>query len=215
MQKQDVKPRSGGRPSRAEASQIAEHILGVATDLIFTNGYGNTSIEAIASACGISKRTFYHRFADKSELFASVVHRLIESLRPSDETRLFKGKTLEAILQQLATIILNAALSPQALALHRVMMAEATRFPELAIVMHKEGARSEAIHRISLLLDHEKKARHIALPDTRFAAEQFLHMVIDAPQQRALGLGTPMNKDELNRWINDTVTLFLHGCNIT
>src|SRR5262249_55470481 len=54
--------RRGGRPSRAAAALLGEHILDVATELFFAQGYGATSIEAVAEQARISKRTFYHRF---------------------------------------------------------------------------------------------------------------------------------------------------------
>ena len=74
--------RRGGRPSLANAALLRERILEVATELFLAEGYGSTSIEAVAARAGISKRTFYHRFDDKAVLFAAVVHRIIEQIRP-------------------------------------------------------------------------------------------------------------------------------------
>ncbi len=128
-----------------QAGQIRERILDSATELFLTEGYGATSIEAIAKRAGISKRTFYHRFDDKADLFGAVVHRLIARLRPAQTAPLFKGGTLEDILGRLARVILRAALAPQVLALHRMIVSEAVRFPELAIIMDTEGSRREAV----------------------------------------------------------------------
>ena len=69
----------GGRPSRDARSALNERILDVATELFLAQGYGLTTIEALARRAGISKRTFYHRFADKSVLFGAVVHRIVEA----------------------------------------------------------------------------------------------------------------------------------------
>lgn len=199
--------RRGGRPSRRQAEQIEGQILEIARDLFFTQGYGTTSIEMIAKKAGMSKRTFYHRFEDKADIFRAVVHHVIESLRPSDTADLFKGQSFEKILERLAQTILNAALSPQALALHRLVLAEATRFPELALAMNQQGTRQEAVTRIAALLKHKIRAKRSV-----FAAEQFLQMVVSLPQRRALGLGKPMNSHELKVWARDTVHLFLNGC---
>jgi TetR/AcrR family transcriptional regulator, mexJK operon transcriptional repressor len=46
----------GGRPSHAQALQLRERILDVATELFLTEGYGTTSIEAVAERAGVSKR---------------------------------------------------------------------------------------------------------------------------------------------------------------
>jgi AcrR family transcriptional regulator len=205
-------PRRGGRPSRAAAEQLGETILDVATGLFLTEGYGATSIEAIARRARIAKRTFYSRFDDKAGLFGAVVHRMVERMRPSDDTGLFDGGTLEEILTRLARFILSAALSPPALALHRVILAEATRFPELAAVVTEQGGSREAVTRIAALLERATGAGELALENTSFAAAQFLQMVVALPQRRALGLATPMTPSELEAWAHDTVALFLNGC---
>jgi AcrR family transcriptional regulator len=202
-------PRHGGRPSREEAERIRERILDAATDLFLTQGYGATSIEAVAQRLRISKRTFYHRFRDKAELFAAVVHRIMERLRPPDMAQLFGGGPLRQVLLQLASAALRAALAPQAIALQRLILSEAARFPELAVIVLNEGTRREAIDAIARLLMQQTEG--LTTDDARFAAEQFLQMVISAPQRRAMGLGPTMAEDECKAWAEGTVRLFLHG----
>jgi TetR/AcrR family transcriptional regulator, mexJK operon transcriptional repressor len=162
----------------------------------------------------MSKRTFYHRFRDKAELFGAVVHRLVERLRPPSATpqEFFTGGSIETILERLAKLILRAALSPPALALHRVIVAEATRFPELAAAVNQESARREAIRGIAGLLERETKAGRLGVANAEFAAELFLQMVVAEPQRRALGLGTSMTDAALDTWARDAVDLFLNGC---
>ena len=138
------KARHGGRPSRAAALELRDRILEVATELFLTEGYGSTSIEAVAARAGISKRTFYHRFHDKAALFAAVVHRIIEQIRPPPGVPLLEGATLQEILRRLAGLILRAALSPQAIALHRLVTAESARFPNLIRAVYDEGWAQEA-----------------------------------------------------------------------
>ena len=206
--------RRGGRPPRLQAEQIREQILDIATPLFLSQGYGATSIEEVARRARMSKRTVYSRFRDKAELFGAVVHGLVDRLRPPNAApeQFFEGSSLEAILQRLARLILRAALSPPALALHRVIVAEATRFPELAEAVNQEGARREAIQRIAALLKREAPASGLSHAKAEFAAEQFLHMLVAGPQRRALGLGTPMTSEALDAWAQDAVDLFLNGC---
>jgi AcrR family transcriptional regulator len=205
-------PRRGGRPSRAQAQQLGERILDVATQLFLAHGYGATSIEAVAQRARISKRTFYHRFADKPALFSAVVHRIIERLRPPAEVPLFEGSDLREILEHLATIILRAALSPQAIALHRLIVGESGRFPKLAAAVNREGATDKAIRLIGGLLQREAGAGNLKLDDPKFAAEQFLYMVMAIPQRRATGMGEPLSSRELDAWARNVVNLFLNGC---
>lgn len=206
--------RRGGRPSRETSEQLGALILDAATELFLTHGFGATSVEAVAQRARISKRTFYHRFEDKSALFAAVVHRVVESLRPSAGIPLIEGTDPQATLERLAALILQAALSPQAIALHRMIVAESARFPELAAVVAREGATEEAIKLIAGLLEHEAKAGRLRCVDSIFAAHQFLQMVIGLPQRRAMGLGRPMSKRDLVEWPRKVVDLFLNGCRV-
>jgi len=200
----------GGRPSRTASEQLGERILDVATHLFLSHGYGTTSIEAVARRARISKRTFYHRFDDKPALFGAVVHRIIDRLRPPANVRLLEGANLEDVLRGLAGLILHAALSPQAIALHRLIVAESAKFPKLAAVVAEPT--EEAITLISGLLEHEARVGSLALSNPTFAAQQFLHMVIAVPQRRAMGLGPPMTQKEIDDWARDVVALFLNGC---
>jgi AcrR family transcriptional regulator len=211
-------PRRGGRPSREDAEQLRETIIAVATEMFLEQGYGATSIDAIARRARISKRTFYHRFRDKAELFGAVVHDVVARLRPPNAVdsagmaALFAGAALEDILLRVAGLMLRAALSPAAIALQRVILSELPRFPELAAVVAGEGTRQEAVNHIAALLERERQTGGVAFDQPSFAAEQFLQMVVSLPQRRALGLGTPMSESELESWARQTVRLFLNGC---
>jgi TetR/AcrR family transcriptional regulator, mexJK operon transcriptional repressor len=207
-------PRRGGRPSRQEAGQIRDRVLDAAADLFFTDGYGATSVEAIAARARISKRTFYHRFKDKADVFGAVIHRVIEHLTPPDTASLFEGDNCEAILQRLAVALLRAALKPEAVSLNRLILAEAGRFPELAMLANEQGARRDTVKRIAGLLQRGVQSGRLSVDKPLFAAEQFLHMVISVPQRRAFGLGSPLTLRETDQWARDTVDLFLNGCRL-
>jgi TetR/AcrR family transcriptional regulator, mexJK operon transcriptional repressor len=204
--------RHGGRPSREDAARLSDCILVAATELFFQRGYGATSIEAVARGARISKRTFYHRYENKAALFGAVLHRIIEGLRPPASVPLIAGADIQQILRRLAGLILQAALMPQALALHRLIVGESARFPKLAAAMTGEGATQEAIALIAGILQHEMRAGRLAIDDTTLAAEQFLQLVLSVPQRRALGLGKPMSPAEIDRWADGVVDLFLNGC---
>jgi TetR/AcrR family transcriptional regulator, mexJK operon transcriptional repressor len=202
----------GGRPSRAEALELREQILRAATELFLTEGYGSTSIEAVAARAGISKRTFYHRFEDKAALFAAVVHRIVEEIRPPAGVPLLEGTTLHQILRRLAGLLLRAALAPQAIALQRLVTAESARFPNLARAVYEEGWARDATAMIADLLARELHDERLSTEQRTFAAEQFLQMVATVPQRRIIGLGPPMTGSDLDAWADAAVALFLEGC---
>ena len=207
----------GGRPSRLQSAALSARILDVATALFLGDGYGATSIEAVARRAGISKRTFYHRFRGKEVLFEAVVRRLIEEWTPPFDAALLAAPSLAEALRRAAEHMLGVALTPEALALHRMVIAEAPRFPGLARILHELGAAA-GIERIARHLEERiatgeiGEIGEIGAVDPRFAAEQFILMVVEGPRRRALGLGAPLGPGELRRWLDDTVALFLGGC---
>jgi AcrR family transcriptional regulator len=203
--------RRGGRPSRKAAEQIRERILNAATDLLLAQGYGATSVEAIARRARVAKRTLYDRFGDKSALTIAVVVRLIDSVRPPAQVPLIEGHGLNEILIHLGTLILHAALTPRVLALHRLIVAESKRFPDLAVAVARAGGRAEGVAFISGLLARDNRNSRLGTSELDFAAEQLLQMIVSVPQMRAIGLGAPMSPAELDAWVRATVALFLEG----
>jgi AcrR family transcriptional regulator len=206
-----VKSNKGGRPSLEEAARIEGHILDTARDLFFEQGYGATSIDVLATQARISKRTFYARFNDKAELFRAVVKRVIGGIRPIDADALFSGGNFEETLHKVAATMLKITLSKNMIALHRLLLAEAPRFPELAHAVYEEGTRTEATRRIAALLQQEAKTKGYRLEDPAFAAEQFMMLVMGVPQRKAMGLGKPMSERELKEWAAGAIALFLAG----
>ena len=200
-----------GRPSKADALRLRERILSAATELFLAEGYGSTSIEAVAARARISKRTLYDRFEDKAALFTAAVHEVIARIRPPPEVPLIEGAALPDMLRRLAQFILHAALAPQALALYRLVHAEAARFPQLARAVEGDAGNREAVTLIGNLLAHELPDLRLGAEDREFAAAQFIFMVMTIPRRRAIGYGTPMTAAELDTWAGKVVRLFLDG----
>ncbi len=207
-----VEARRGGRPSREAAGQLGEKILEVATEFFLRDGYGSTSIEAVAKAAGVSKRTFYHRFEGKPALFGAVVQHVVGHIRPPPDVPLVAGATPAEILQRLAGLMLDAALLPEALALSRLILAEATRFPAMAEAVAGRDSSQEAIDLIAGILRSHADGRSLSPGDAAFAARQFIQLVVAWPQRLAFSGSPPLSRNERNDWVARTTRLFLDGC---
>ena len=203
---------TGGRPSVEEAAKLDDRILEVATTLFLAHGYGATSIEQVAKHARASKRTLYHRYEDKAALFGAVLRRIVERLRPRGGVPGVLGGDLATSLQRLAELMLRSALTPEAIAVHRLIVGESARFPRLVAVVNRNSAAEEGVAMIASMLESGARAGRIVVPDPMFAARQFLYMVITVPQRSASGLGPPMSEAELRSWPRDVVRLFLEGC---
>jgi TetR/AcrR family transcriptional repressor of mexJK operon len=117
---------------------------------------------------------------------------------------------LETALDTAAARILTVALSPEAVALQRLLIAESVRFPELPLMMGQAGV-GEGSARIAALLNRAVAQGVLPPQDTIFAAEQFLHLVVAGPQRRALGLGHQLDEQQIVAWRKATIRLFLAG----
>jgi TetR/AcrR family transcriptional regulator, mexJK operon transcriptional repressor len=184
-------------------------ILDHATVAFLRDGYAATSLEAIARQARVAKRTIYARWDGKAALFLAVVRRLIDTWLATAGTWSDPG-SLEAALRTTARAILAVALTPEAIALRRLMIAEGQRFPELNAIVRKAGA-DEGNRRIAALLMQGIADGMVRPVNPGMAAEQFLHLVLGGPQQRALSGGPPMAADELDAWCDAAVRLFLSG----
>lgn len=205
----DVLRRTGGRPTAAAAALLETTILDHATAAFLADGYAAASIEAIAKSGGVAKRTLYARFNGKPALFRAVLERLMTRWMSVAGDWPDAGN-LKAALTAAADRILAVALTPEAIALHRLVIAESGRFPELPLILHEAGA-GEGTTRIAALLDRAIEKHELAAMDTTFAAEQFLHLLLAGPQRRALGLGRPLDKGQEKLWRDNAIALFLSG----
>ncbi len=176
--------------------------------LFLRDGFAATSIEVIAGTAGVSKRTLYARFTAKEAVFVAVVRRLIGTWLEGFDAAIEGAPSLEAALLAAGRRMLAVALTPAALALHRLVVAEAGRFPELAAALRDGGARS-GIERLCRVM-------HTHWPDASparlvFLAEQFQHLILAGPQARAMGLGESLNAIALDTWCVNSVALFLRA----
>jgi AcrR family transcriptional regulator len=206
-----VARRSSGRPTTADAAALAQHILDIATRAFLADGYAATSVETVAARAGVAKRTLYARWHGKPALFRAVAERLMGRWLASPASLPEATSGLEPLLLGTARRALAVALEPDALALHRLVIAESGRFPELAEMIRQSGAAT-GVARVASLLAGEMVAGRLAAMDAEVAAEQFLHLVLTGPQRRALGLGPVLDAAGLEAWARQAVTLFLNGC---
>jgi AcrR family transcriptional regulator len=174
--------------------------------LFLRDGFAATSIEGIASTAGVSKRTLYARFAAKQAVFVAVVRRLIGAWLQGFDAAVEGAPSLEAALLAAGQRMLAVALTPSALALHRLVVAEAGRFPDLASALRDAGSRSGIERLCRILHTHRPDASPARLA---FLAEQFQHLILAGPQARAIGLGESLDAAALEAWCAESVTLFL------
>jgi AcrR family transcriptional regulator len=118
-------------PSDAD-SEARGRILGAAFGLFMEKGYAGVSTLEIATRAKVSKRDLYALVGNKQALFRACIAtraRRMSALEalPSPRNR----AELEATLARLGETLLGELLHPAVVAVHRLVIAEAERSPEL------------------------------------------------------------------------------------
>lgn len=199
-----------GRPTRAQAAQRHEELLDRALELFLENGFQLVTIDSIAAAVGMTKRTMYARYPDKRALFKAAVQRAIDRwVVPIERLRAAVTEDLEETLIALARIRLANAISPAGLQLQRIINAESYRFPEIFTQTYEQGMRP-AIEFIAEVLRRHHKAGTVKITRPETAAAAFLSMVVGGPT-RAIVWGGPVDEEDLDERIRYCVRLFLDG----
>jgi AcrR family transcriptional regulator len=171
----------------------AEAILAAAERAFLAGGFGAVTMDAVAHRAGASKATVYAHFTSKEELFGAVVARVSQRRFGGFSAEALSPYDIEGSLTTIATRFLDLILSPEGLALNRIIIGEVTRFPALARVFWAAGPeRSRA--QIEAFLRRAADAGSLEIGDPKVAAEQFAALVRGEIHYR--GLLQPSEPDD-------------------
>jgi TetR/AcrR family transcriptional regulator, mexJK operon transcriptional repressor len=203
------RPRAG-RPTREQAEARHAELLDVALDHFLDKGYEAATIEAIAAAVGMTKRTVYARHSDKSMLFHAAVHRAIERYSiPDERIQATDCGDLEQTLRNIARLRIDLVASPEGRKLQRIINTESYRFPEIFNEVYELGAMP-TIQFLAQLLRRETKAGALAVAEPDKAATVFMSMVVSGPV-RIIVSGNVLSEEEIDERIAYAISLFLDG----
>ena len=164
--------RKRGRPTADERRRRETEILTTALSVFLKSGYGGSTLDELAAAARVTKRTLYTFFGDKAGLFAAMVTDLAAAVSLNAA---YDSDTLET----LATRIISRVHSDELVGLHRLVIAESTRFPELARILHSSG---DARH-IARLAEHIRTERG---PASESLAEPLFSLLLGEKHRRRL-----------------------------
>lgn len=200
----------GGRPTRQEAERRHAALLNTAIRLFLDQGLDGVSIDEIAKQAAVAKRFIYARYSDKSALFvAAVEHGFANRLQLLQEFQPPRRRA-EAALVEFGQKLLDVALQPDALALFRLLISAAPRFPGLAELFVARN-RHRSVDEIERVLAFYADRGEIVLSAPQLMAEQFFISVVGIPQRFAL-LGLRESPAAEKRRLRTAVRLFLNGC---
>jgi TetR/AcrR family transcriptional regulator, mexJK operon transcriptional repressor len=204
-------PRPGaGRPTRDQAEARHRELLDAALDIFLDKGFEQTTMESVATAVGMTKRTVYARYPDKAALFIATVRRAIERMVVADATfAALETDDLEATLTAVARMRVAQVSTPEGLKLQRIINTESYRFPEIFTMWYRQGAGPVIAFLADLLRRHDN-AGAVCVDQPEMAANVFMSMVVGGPV-RLIVSGNPLSQPAIDARIDFSVRLFLNG----
>ena len=151
-------------------------ILDAATKVFVENGYGAATIDLVVSRAGASKATVYSFFGGKEGLFTAIIEERAERILAALPHVGIDHVDVRTTLTEIGRRYMRVAMSPEAIGLYRLILAEGVRFPELARTFYRIGPERVS-ERVASLLRAWRRHRLITVDDAYVAAVQFLDAV--------------------------------------
>ncbi|GLW10671.1 TetR family transcriptional regulator [Microtetraspora sp. NBRC 13810] len=198
---------------RGPLAEKRRAIVRAAQEVFLREGFARAGVDAIAAVAGVSKRTVYNHYADKERLFLSVIEETIEPVI----TRFVQiaDRHLGAVTDLEGDLVAFGrewvrltVLSPEHAALLRLVVAEATHFPE--VVDAWRGAGADRSHEV--LTGHLGRiaaAGLLDIPDLDEAARHLTALVCNPPQSRSFFGTRPLAGDEVDELVTAAIRAFL------
>ena len=186
-----------------------ERILEVALGLFERQGYAGTSLRDISDQLGVTKAALYYHFPSKEELFTAVVDQATTAFREQLSETLNPHGEIVPALRGFGLRLLEKIIMPDAISLHRLIVAEAGRFPELGRIFYERAPRLT----VALLADFLAGAmeRGQLRSDSPTDAAYFLmQMCMSRCQQKLLlALTNRVSDNEIADEVDRALNLFM------
>ena len=182
-------------------------ILSIALQVFIEEGYAAASMSTIAARVGGSKGTLYNYFRSKAELFVAVIQNQCEV----HQNQIFDvpEPDIRKFLTELARRFVRMLLSDEVITIHRIVVAEATRFPEIGEALYEAGPKRGKLRLVAYLKQAMADGR-LKQADPERAAEQAMEMALGGMYRRRLwNVGPPPTDDEIDAAIESAVNVFM------
>lgn len=198
---------SGRREARRQERRAA--IVEVAQRHFREHGYGGTSMSAIAAELGGSKTTLWSYFASKEDLFAAALDDWTVEFGCEDSVHPAGG--LRETLVAYCTDFLRVMLTPGVATLFRLVIAEASRFPEIGRIFYQRAPlrRHSAM---AVYLQKHIDVGEFRKVDSLRASAQLHHLCLYRLFMHSMwGLAPDVSASAIRQEAEDVVELFLNG----
>ncbi len=183
-------------------------IMDGARTVFLAAGFDGASMNDIARAAGVSKGTLYAYFNSKDELFEAIIR--AEKAHSAERLCTFKREgDIREMLTDFGVRLMGRMTEPGTLALTRVVIAAAEKFPNVGRAFYEAGPLYGAT-RLAAELGALEKAGALKAPDPERAAWQFLDLCQSYVFKRLLfGVVEGLTAEEIESAVQAGVEVFL------
>ncbi|EJU13429.1 TetR/AcrR family transcriptional regulator [Sphingomonas sp. LH128] len=151
-----------GRPSVEDAAKFDEAIMIAARQVLFEQGEAAT-VNAVAQAAGLSRKSVYARYSNRTDLFAAAIRYLLVDVGP---VRFEQADSFEESLFQYLLATLELVSGKDALTFQRILALNPSFVSDLRADM-MEATRKIFFSPLVALLDAAARSGEIACEDVQ------------------------------------------------
>lgn len=203
-------------PELTERSEKEIALLDAATTLFLAHGYSAATTDMIQRQAAVSKATMYACFPNKEAIFSAVIEDQCVKMALAIRAIEITPTDISTTLNLFGHAYLRILLSDKGMALYRVVVGEAPRFPELARKFYLSGPVT-ATAMMAKKLKEAANQGEINLQDIGIesAASLFVNLVrAEGHSEQLMHPNAYASEAQIDRWVQSAVIFFVRvfGC---
>lgn len=182
--------RGKGRPKRTEAAKIDRALHDAAVQVLLEQGEAAT-MNAVAVAAGLSRKTLYARYPNRTELFLDVIRDLLKSAKGLEYD---SSGSVEERLRHYIFSALGVISQPQSLAIQRLLTIDPTYIGALKADM-LAGIRKIFFDPLHLLLREAHESGEFMVADVENTARALIRLIFTESAALEINVGSAASLD--------------------
>lgn len=210
MTTETEKKRGRGRPLAMDHEARRKQIFAAAMDVFNETGYADTTVDAIAKAAGVSKRTIYQHFKDKSDIFRSLFYDAADdAIEAFRRLEVPEGPEDEALVEA-AKAIYEILLAEDLVAVSRLLATDAKGFADhTRRIMRRFN--TEMVDALKTYVSRKMDEGRFAKGDPEVSAEVFVYAIAGFIERRYVSEMENPDVAAFERWATVCAKIYLRG----
>lgn len=205
-------PRSSPSPKHARPGVAFGHrrvrIVQAARDAFLEHGFESVSMDRVATAAGLTKKTLYNHFPGKASLFAAVIDLMCEEVSGTLHEPPPHPDDLVPELERFCHRFVSLMVVAPGLEVLRLAITTNKRFPEFGHSLYMAASANF----IAALTDHiERHNPSPSIADPVQLARQLIGACLFLIQSALLGADIDPDSTETRHYLRDTINALVAG----